>query len=84
MSIGEDTMASQAVDDALNQIEAKGSRYYEAELWRLRGELLLRSGRDQSEGEACIRHAIDVARRQSARTTHAPSASNTTAPVAIA
>ncbi|MGZ5102475.1 MAG: hypothetical protein ACXWGX_17830, partial [Usitatibacter sp.] len=40
----------------------------EAELWRLKGELLLLApGRDEAQAEICLRKAIEVARRQSAK-----------------
>jgi predicted ATPase len=43
-------------------------RYYEAELHRLRGELLLmRSDADREGAERCFRKAIDIARRQRAK-----------------
>jgi predicted ATPase len=43
-------------------------RQWEAELWRLKGELLvLRPGPDSGEAETCFRRAIDVARRQTAK-----------------
>ena len=42
--------------------------YYEAELHRLRGELLLRQSDTDREGaERCFRKAIDIAHRQSAK-----------------
>jgi predicted ATPase len=74
--------------EALAVVEATGERFYEAELHRLRGELLLRqesgAGRpfpaepaaarphvpDSSwlgEAAACFRRALDVARRQGAK-----------------
>ena len=40
--------------------------FYEAEYHRLRGELL-RLRRDAAEAERCFRRALDVARRQSAK-----------------
>jgi predicted ATPase len=40
----------------------------EAGLYVLKGWLLLaRSGDNQAEAESCLRHAIDIARRQSAK-----------------
>jgi tetratricopeptide (TPR) repeat protein len=74
--------------EALAVVDATGERFYEAELHRLRGELLLRQ--EAGEGrpspaepaaarphdpdpsglpgaEACFRRALDVARRQGAR-----------------
>ena len=74
--------------EALAVVEATGERFYEAELHRLRGELLLRQvpgeGRPspagaaaaqrpdpdppgRPEAEACFRRALDVARRQGAK-----------------
>lgn len=45
-----------------------GEHYYEAELQRLRGELLLmRSAGEAANAEDCFRAAIDIARRQSAK-----------------
>jgi predicted ATPase len=52
------------------EIEATGSdHFWDAELCRVRGELLLlRAGRaDAAEGECCIQRAIDVARQQRAK-----------------
>jgi predicted ATPase len=41
---------------------------WEAEICRLRGVLLLRqTGTPQADAEACFRQALDVARRQEAR-----------------
>jgi DNA-binding SARP family transcriptional activator/predicted ATPase len=47
-------------------VEETDERYYEAELQRLRGELLLMLG-DEVEADASFRKAVEVARRQSAR-----------------
>ncbi len=48
--------------------DGSGMRYWEAEVHRLKGELLLASpdGR-RSEAESCFHKAIEVARGQSAR-----------------
>ena len=48
-------------------MEKTGERYYEAELYRLKGELMLTRGGDGAEAEACFHRAIDVARRQQAK-----------------
>jgi predicted ATPase len=74
--------------EALALVEATGERFYEAELHRLRGELLRRqeagAGRPSpaepaaarphdpapfglAEAEACFHRALDVARRQGAK-----------------
>jgi predicted ATPase len=59
--------------EALAQVEETGERYYEAELRRLKGELLLMQG-DKAEAEAsfpqaesCFQHAIEAAQRQQAK-----------------
>jgi predicted ATPase len=45
-----------------------GSRYYDAELYRVKGELLLAESADNhSEAEACFRQALDMARGQQAK-----------------
>ena len=54
--------------ESLDWIEETGVRTWEAEIHRLTGELLLvRSAKDTAEAEACFNRAIDVARRQSAK-----------------
>jgi adenylate cyclase len=63
------------VDEALTTVEKTGERYYEAELQRQRGELLLlraaksppaQDNWEQHEAETCFQHALDAARRQEA------------------
>jgi adenylate cyclase len=51
---------------ALAVVEETGERHWEAELHRLRGELLLIQ-RDEAEAEASFLKAIEVARRQQAK-----------------
>jgi predicted ATPase len=49
-------------------VEKTGERYYEAELQRLKGELLLaQSPDDPAEAEACLHNALEIARRQQAK-----------------
>ncbi|MGB6388551.1 MAG: adenylate/guanylate cyclase domain-containing protein [Methyloceanibacter sp.] len=49
-------------------VETTGERYYEAELERLKGELLLaQSPDDPAEAEACFHNALEIARRQQAK-----------------
>ncbi len=56
------------VAEGLALAEQTGVRYVEAELHRLKGELLRLNHPDQEvEAERCLRTAIDVARRQRAR-----------------
>jgi predicted ATPase len=54
--------------EALAAVHKTGERFYEAELYRLKGELLLaRSAGDYTEAEACFRQALDIARQQQAK-----------------
>ena len=53
--------------EALEQVERTHERWSEADLWQLKGELLLRQGEGSDQVEACFQHAIEVAQRQSAR-----------------
>jgi predicted ATPase len=53
---------------ALALVDAIEERYYEAELYRLQGELLLAcSTEHHAEAETCFHQALDVARRQQAK-----------------
>ena len=56
-----------AVARGLEILEMNQARFAEAELRRLRGELLMLAGRDSDEAEGCFREAIAVARRQEAK-----------------
>jgi predicted ATPase len=57
-----------ALGGALEAVERTGERWWEAEIHRLKGELLLaRSAGNPTEAEAGFRQAIDVALRQSAK-----------------
>jgi TOMM system kinase/cyclase fusion protein len=65
-----------ALDEALTLMEQTGERYYEAELHRQRGELLLlraaqrhpsQDSREPHEAERCFQQALDVARQQQAK-----------------
>ncbi len=63
--------------EALETVDKTGERWYEAELYRIKGELLLaREGDNQkakgekeavSEAETCFSKAMDIARSQSAK-----------------
>jgi predicted ATPase len=57
-------------------VEKTGNRFWEAEIYRLKGEMLLTLAQgtertptaQNTEAEACFHQAIDVARRQQAKT----------------
>ncbi len=54
--------------EALAETDDTGMCYWEAELHRLKGEMVLAlTGDKHSEAEDCFRKAIEVARRQNAR-----------------
>src|SRR5205823_429376 len=52
--------------EALTVMEKNGKCNYEAELYRLQGELTLKS-QGAEEAEACFHKAIEIARRQQAK-----------------
>jgi predicted ATPase len=54
------------VDEAFTFIERTKERYWEAELYRLKGELLLKKG-EEAEAETNFYNAIMIARKQSAK-----------------
>jgi class 3 adenylate cyclase/predicted ATPase/ABC-type lipoprotein export system ATPase subunit len=55
------------VERILAEIGASGSRWYEAEIYRLKGDILRRQGKPVSEIEPHYEAAISVAKRQGAR-----------------
>jgi predicted ATPase len=58
----------QALAEAYTLVERHEERAWEAEICRLRGVLLLRqTGTPPAEAEACFHQALDVARRQEAK-----------------
>jgi predicted ATPase len=53
------------LDEALVLIDSTAERHTEAEIHRLKGELLLQQNLDnQAEAEACFQHAIRIAQSQ--------------------
>jgi predicted ATPase len=65
-----------ALEEALTLMEQTGEQYYEAELHRQRGELLLlraakshpdQGGQEQYDAETCFQQALGVSRRQEAK-----------------
>lgn len=59
----------EAMAEALALVERTGERYWEADIWRVKGELTLKAAADNSpvEAEACYHKAVEIARRQSAK-----------------
>ena len=58
-----------AVAEALALVELNGERVAEAEIWRVKGELLLKAAASnaQAEAERCYHQAITIARQQNAK-----------------
>jgi predicted ATPase len=56
------------IDEAIREAEHTGIRWYSAEHWRVKGDLLMLSGDTQSPGEAerCYMQSLDIARQQGA------------------
>jgi predicted ATPase len=67
--VGHPEEALPLLTEALALVEKTGERYYEAELYRLKGELLQQADTDrkQEEAEACFQQALAIARRQEAK-----------------
>ncbi|MGH7288624.1 MAG: hypothetical protein ACREI8_11465 [Myxococcota bacterium] len=56
-----------AVDQALDHAEKHGERFWESEIHRLKGELLLLDGADASTVEARFHRALEISRAQQAK-----------------
>ncbi|HMV46826.1 MAG TPA: AAA family ATPase [Blastocatellia bacterium] len=56
----------EAIAEAMTAAERSGERYFEAELWRIKGDLLLQAGASNDQTESCYQESIAVARRQEA------------------
>ena len=67
LAIGKPEAALASVAAGLKAVEKMGGAPLEAELYRLRGEALLAGAGTVSEAETAIEQAIDVARRQNAK-----------------
>jgi class 3 adenylate cyclase/predicted ATPase len=65
---GEVDKAFDVLERALARAHAAGERWYEAELHRIKGELLLtHTAADHQQAETCFQNALNVARDQSAK-----------------
>ena len=66
--MGEPEAGLTALAEALTLADTTGERWYEPELYRLQGELLLQQSSDNAaEAETCFHQALDVARNQQAK-----------------
>jgi predicted ATPase len=67
-TLGEPEAGLTALTEALTRVDTTGERWYEPELYRLKGELLLQQNSDnQAKAESCFHQAIAIAQNQSAK-----------------
>jgi predicted ATPase len=66
--IGQPEVGLTVLAEALTVVDKTGARWYEAEIYRLKGELLLAQSPDNhTEAETCFHHALEIARNQQAK-----------------
>jgi predicted ATPase len=66
--IGEPEAGLTVLAEVLTLVDKTGERHYEAEIYRLKGELLLQqSSENHLEAETCFHHALAIARSQQAK-----------------
>ena len=70
LRVGQFDDALEALDRAAETAAATGECYYQAELYRLRGTVLAKTG-DTVEAASCFQRAIDTARSQQAKSLRA-------------
>ena len=81
--VGQAAEGLEALAEALVTLGKSWVRWWEAELYRLRGALLLQhTGAQLGEAEACFQQALTVARRQQAQSWELRAAMSLAAPVA--
>jgi class 3 adenylate cyclase/predicted ATPase len=67
-TIGEPDTGLTALAEALTLADTTGERWYESEIYRLKGALLLQQSSDHyAEAESCFHHALEIARHQQAK-----------------
>jgi class 3 adenylate cyclase/predicted ATPase len=67
-TIGHSEEGLTVLAEMLSEVDITGLRFHEAELRRLTGECLLRRAmRDETRAEACFHQALEIARRQQAK-----------------
>ena len=66
--MGQPEIGLTALAEALTLVDKTGERHYEAEIYRLKGELLLQGSSEHStEAETYFYHALEIARNQQAK-----------------
>ena len=67
LALGQPQTGLTLLDEALDWVERTDERWWEAEVYRLQGELLHRQGAPLITVEACFERAIALAQRQQAK-----------------
>jgi predicted ATPase len=67
LKIGQAEKGFSVIAEALTTVNEREERWYEAELYRLKGELLRQETKTEAEAVECFRQAIDRAHRQGAK-----------------
>lgn len=67
MKAGRLTEAQQALDEGLALLQKNDDCSHEAELQRLKGELVLIESNDHAAAEKCFRQSIETAKRQQSK-----------------
>src|SRR5215472_14119679 len=65
-SLGQPEVSLDLLDEAIQTAEVTSEKFFEAELYRLRGEMLLTLGK-RGEAKAGLRRALTIAQQQQAR-----------------
>jgi predicted ATPase len=66
--IGRGNEAVGLLDDAIRRADETGERWFEAELYRIKGQLSLTSpSANKAKAESCLERAIEIARSQDAK-----------------
>jgi len=64
---GQPVQGLSTLEQAFAHVEKSGERFGEADIYRVKGDLLLLSGDSHGEAEECYRLALDIAKQQSAK-----------------
>src|SRR4029453_18467683 len=64
---GKKNDARRCIGEAMTAMEATKERWYEAEVYRMAGEIALKSPESVTKGEGYFQHALAIARAQQAK-----------------
>jgi len=65
--VGQINDARRCIGEAMTAMEATKERWYEAEVYRMAGEIALKSPESVTKAEAYFQHALAIARAQQAK-----------------